>query len=217
MELELVLYSFWQSSSSHRVRIALALKDIPFRMVTMNLRANEQGTSEHQARSPMGFVPCLVVDGEPFVESVAIIELLEELVPSPALLPKDPKHKARVRAMVEMVNSGIQPLQNLRVLQRVSSSLEEQKAFAREFNQRGLEAIERTMEAHEKIGVKGKYAYGDEPTLADIYLVPQVTSARRFGADLSKLARVTSAADAFATHPAAKKAAPEAQPDAPRS
>jgi maleylpyruvate isomerase len=214
--MELVLYSFWQSSSSHRVRIALALKDVPFRMVTMNLRAGEQATSEHQARSPMGFVPCLVVDGEPFVESVAIIELLEELVPAPALLPKDPKHRARVRAMVEMVNSGVQPLQNLRVLHRVSSSKDEQQAFAREFNQRGLEAIERAMEAHAAIGVHGRYAYGDEPTLADVYLLPQVTSARRFGADLSKLVRVTSAADAFATHPAAKAAAPDAQPDAPK-
>lgn len=212
--MELVLYSFWQSSSSHRVRIVLALKDVPFRLVTMNLRAGEHGSSEHRSRSPMGFVPCLLVDGEPFVESVAIVELLEDLLPSPALLPKDPKHRARVRAMVEIVNSGMQPLQNLRVLQRVSSAKDEQMAFAREFNQRGLEAIERVMEDHEKIGVKGRYAYGDEPTLADVYLLPQVTSARRFGADLSKLGRVTFAADGFAAHPAAKSAAPEAQPDA---
>jgi maleylacetoacetate isomerase len=214
--MELVLYSFWQSSSSHRVRIALALKDVPFRLVTLNLREGQHASAEHVARSPMGWVPCLVVDGEPFVESVAIVELLEDLVPSPALYPKDPKHRARVRAMVEMVNSGIQPLQNLSVLRRIAPGKDEQQAFAREANQRGLEAIERVMENHEKLGVKGRYTYGDAPTAADVYLLPQVISARRFGADLSKLRRVSSAADAFATHPAAKAAAPEAQPDAPR-
>jgi maleylacetoacetate isomerase len=212
--MELVLFSYWRSSSSHRVRIALALKGIPFETRTVNLLADEQKSAEHLARSPMGFVPCLVVDGEPFVESVAIIELLEDLVPAPRLYPADPKHRARVRVMVEMVSSGIQPLQNLRVLKRASESKDAQAAFAREFNQRGLEALEAAMEAHEKIGVRGRYAYGDEPTAADAFLLPQITSARRFGVDFTKLARVTSAADAFATHPAAKQAAPEAQPDA---
>lgn len=214
--MEVVLYSYWRSSSSHRVRIALALKGVPFELRTVNLLAAEQKTGEHVARSPMGYVPCLLVDGEPFVESVAILELLEDLVPTPRLYPSDPRHRARVRAMVEMVNSGVQPLQNLRVLHRVSPSKDEQLAFAREFNQRGLEAIEQTMDGHEKIGVRGQYAYGDEPTAADVFLLPQITSARRFGVDLTKLGRVVSAADAFATHPAAKAAAPEAQPDAVR-
>jgi len=209
--MKVVLYSYWRSSSSHRVRIALSLKGVPFELRTVNLLAGEQMTGEHVARSPMGYVPCLVVDGETFVESVAIIELLEDLVPTPRLFPRDPKDRARVRAMVEMVSSGIQPLQNLRVLQRASSSKDEQLAFAREFNQRGLEAIERTMESSR---VRGRYAYGDEPTAADVFLLPQITSARRFGVDFSRLGRVVSAADAFATHPAAKKAAPEAQPDA---
>jgi maleylacetoacetate isomerase len=217
--MELVLYSYWRSSSSHRVRIALALKNAPFRLETVDLFAGNQSTKEHVARSPMGYVPCLVVDGEPFVESVAIIELLDDLIPSPRLFPADPKHRARVRAMIEIINAGIQPLQNLRILRRHSSDQKEQAAWAREFNQRGLEAIEQTMEAHEKFGVRGRYAYGDEPTAADAFLLPQVTSARRFGADLSKLSRVTSAADAFAEHPAAKVAAPlspedNAQPDA---
>lgn len=212
--MDLVLYSYWRSSSSHRVRLALALKNAPFRLETVNLLEDQQSKAEHVARSPMGYVPCLVVDGQPFVESVAIIELLEDLFPAPRLYPSDPKDRARVRAVVEVINAGIQPLQNLRILRRHSTDNKEQAAWAREFNQRGLEAVERLLES---FGDRGPYAYGKEPTAADIFLLPQVMSARRFGADLSKLARVVRAAGAFAEHPAAKVAAPDAQPDAVKS
>jgi maleylacetoacetate isomerase len=214
--MELVLYSYWRSSSSHRVRLALAFKNVAHRLVTINLLANEQSTQEHVARSPMGYVPCLVVDGEPFVESVAIIELLDDLFPRPRLYPADPKDRARVRAMVEVINSGTQPLQNLRVLRAVSDDRDRQIAFARRWNEQGLRAFERMMEAHDKMGIRGKYSHGDAITAADCFLLPQVLSARRFGADLSEMPRVVAAADAIAALPEAKSASPEAQPDAPK-
>lgn len=106
---EHILYGYWRSSSTYRVRIALHHKGLSFETVPVNLLAGDQATPEHVARSPMGFVPCLLVDGEPFVESVAIVELLDELYPANPLFPRAPRDRARVRALVEMVAAGIQP------------------------------------------------------------------------------------------------------------
>ena len=117
---ELVLYTYWRSSSAYRVRLALAAKGLAYRSVAVNLLAGAQRSAEHVARSPMGYLPCLEVNGEAFVESVAIIELLEELYPEPPLLPRDPEARARVRALVQVVNAGTQPLQNLTVLEKLS-------------------------------------------------------------------------------------------------
>src|SRR3974390_2216868 len=99
---QLTLYGYWRSSSSHRVRIALNLKKLEYRHVAVNLLADEQSSEPHKARSPTGYVPCLEIDGVPYVESVAIIELLEELFPEPALYPKSSFERARVRALVEI-------------------------------------------------------------------------------------------------------------------
>ena len=130
---ELVLYTYWRSSSAYRVRLALAAKGIPYRSVAVNLLEGAQRSPPHLERNPMGQVPCLVVGGETFVESVAIIELLEELHPDPPLLPREPAARARVRALVEVVNAGTQPLQNLRVLQKLSSDHEVRKDWIRHF------------------------------------------------------------------------------------
>src|SRR5437773_93893 len=120
MEPRAVLYHFWLSSSSWRVRWALAFKGVPFRSVMIDLRAGEQHRPEHRARNPLGYVPTLEIDGRTLGESVAILEYLEERFPDPPLYPRDPWLRARVRQVVELVNSGVQPLQNLLVLQRVS-------------------------------------------------------------------------------------------------
>jgi maleylacetoacetate isomerase len=210
----LLLYSYWRSSSSYRVRFALAAKKLAYEMVTVNLLSGEQHAAAHVARSPTGHVPCLVIDGQPIIESVAIIELLESLFPEPALFPKDPWDKARVRVLVEIVNSGIQPLQNLKVLERATKDPEERKAWGAHFNTRGLEALEAVLEIYSKEGIRGKYTYGDTLTAADIFLVPQVYSAKRFGVDISKFPRVHAATEAANSTEAARAALPENQPDA---
>jgi maleylacetoacetate isomerase len=134
MASRLTLYNYWRSSSSHRVRIALALKGLEYEYVPVDLRTGEQAKDTHKARSPTGYVPCLSIDGATYVESVAILELLDERFPLPPLFPGDPHGRARVRALVEIVNSGIQPLQNLAVLARVSADAEEQRKWGAHFN-----------------------------------------------------------------------------------
>jgi maleylacetoacetate isomerase len=217
MEPRLTLYNYWRSSSSHRVRIALALKALEYEYVAVDLRAGEQAKDPHKARSPTGYVPCLSIDGASYVESVAILELLDERFPSPPLFPRDPHGRARVRALVEIVNSGIQPLQNLAVLTRVSADAEEQRKWAAHFNARGLESFEAALAVVEREGVGGPFAYGPAPTAADVVLVPQVLSARRFQVDVAPLKRVSRAYDAAMNLDAFRRAAPENQPDAPRT
>jgi maleylpyruvate isomerase len=212
----LVLYGYWRSSSAYRVRIALAAKKIAYESVAINLTKGEQASPAHLARNPMGFVPCLLVDGKPFVESVAIIELLDDLFPEVPLFPRDPLARARVRALVEIINAGTQPLQNLRVLDRVSKEPALRKDWASYFIAHGLTAFEALMRASRNDGTKGPFAYGDAMTAADAFLLPQLYNARRFGMDLEPypLLRAAEAAG-FATE-AARAAAPENQPDAPR-
>jgi maleylacetoacetate isomerase len=211
----LMLYNYWRSSSSQRVRIALALKGLDYEYVAVDLRAGEHASSPHKARSPTGYVPCLSIEGTVYVESVAILELLEERFPSPPLYPNDAHGRARVRALVEIVNSGIQPLQNLAVLHRVSKDAEEQGKWAAHFNARGLESFEGALAAVEREGVGGPFSYGAAPMAADVCLVPQVFSARRFGVDVAPLRRVSRVFDAAMQLEAFRKAVPEVQPDAP--
>jgi maleylpyruvate isomerase len=210
----LLLYSYWRSSSSHRVRIALGLKGLAYEYAAVDLLKGEQSTDAHKARSPTGYIPCLVVEGVAYVESVAIVELLDERFPEPALYPRDAHGRARVRALVEMVNAGIQPMQNLNVQQRVSDSLDVQKAWVTHFIERGLGSIERAMEVHVREGVDGRYAYGDSATAADVFLVPQVFAAKRYHIDLGRYPRITRAFEAAMQLEGVKAAAPEKQPDA---
>src|SRR5207253_10532293 len=100
---KLVLFGYWRSSSSYRVRFALAAKGLAYETMAVDLLKGQQESADHKSKSPMGYVPCLLVDGRPFVESVAIIELLEDIAPSPPLYPKDPFARADVRAVVEMI------------------------------------------------------------------------------------------------------------------
>jgi maleylpyruvate isomerase len=212
------LFGYWRSSSSHRVRIALNLKGLEYEYVAVNLREGEQLGEAHRARSPTGYLPCLVLDGATYVESVAIIELLEERFPTPRLYPGDAHGRARVRALVEIVNSGTQPLQNTGVLKHLAGlgqDAEGQKAWLHHFVGRGLASLERAMAENARAGVSGPYAYGDSPTAADAYLVPQVYAARRFGVDLRACPRVVDAYDAAMALEAFQRAAPDKQPDAP--
>jgi maleylacetoacetate isomerase len=209
----IVLYTYWRSSCSYRVRFALSVKKIPYESRTVNLAAGEHKLDLHAARSPTGFVPCLAVDGKMMVESVAIIELVEELFPDPPLFPRDPWGRARVRALVEVINAGTQPLQNLSVLDHYSHEPEARKEWSKHFIARGLASFERLMAIHEKEGIEGKYAHGDSITAADVFLVPQMYNAQRFGVDLAPYPRAVAAAEAALATDAAQLALPERQPD----
>jgi maleylpyruvate isomerase len=210
----LVLYSYWRSSSSYRVRIALALKGLEYEYVAVNLLADEHSGEAHRARTPTGFVPCLAVDGANYFESVAIVELLDELFPSPALYPRDPHGRARVRALVEIANSGIQPLHNRSTLQLLSPEPARQIEWVQRVLPRGLASLEAALAANEREGMRGPFAYGDGPSAADAFLVPAVYAARRFHVDIAPYARVARAHAAASELEAVQRAAPERQPDA---
>lgn len=213
--MNLRLYGYWRSSSAWRVRIGLALKGLPYEYVALNLLEQEQFRDEHRARNPMGQVPVLeAVDGARtlrLVQSMAILEWLDERFPAPPLLPADAEGRARVRALAEHVNSGIQPLQNAIVLRTVKERLPGfEKEWARTFNARGLDALEQAV----RDGA-GRFCHGDAPGLADCYLVPQLYSARRFGLDPSAWPTLRRIDEACAALPAFQAAHPDRQPDAP--
>ncbi|NOU32033.1 MAG: maleylacetoacetate isomerase [Polyangiaceae bacterium] len=211
--MKLRLHSYWRSSSAYRVRIGLAIKGLEYETVPVNLLASAQTAEAYRSVSPMGHVPCLEIDGEPFVESVAILQLLDALCPGPRLFPEDPRQRAHLMALVEIVNSGTQPLQNLVVLNRLPE--DGRRAWGAHFIGRGLGAFEALMEQNAARGVVGPFAFGAELGAADAFLVPQVYNARRFGVDLAAYPRVAAAeAAAVATVPL-RAAHPDVQPDAP--
>lgn len=213
--MNLKLYSYWRSSSAYRVRIALHHKEVPFTYVAVDLLKSEQRSAEHKARSPLGHVPCLEVDGKSFVESVAIIELLDELFPEHPLLPTTPEGRAHVRALVEVVNSGTQPVQNLIVLQRFPEA--ERAPWAKFFIERGLAAYEALLASYEAAGLRSSaFSYGASVTMADAYLIPQLYNAARFDVSLVPFPRISQVREATLELPAFRKARPEAQPDAPK-
>lgn len=211
------LFSYWRSSASWRVRIALHHKRIPFEYVAVHLVEGQQRSDEHRARNPMAQVPALELElsGRRVIvaQSLAILELLEEQFPEPALLPRDPYLRARARELAEIVNAGIQPHQNLTPMQRIDAlSPGAGKANAKHWNEVGLAAYEARAR-----DVAGRFSVGDAPTFADCCLVPQLYGARRFGVeDLEQryptLLRIEAAC---AELPAFRAAHPDAQPDAP--
>jgi maleylpyruvate isomerase len=211
------LYGYWRSSSSWRVRIALGHKGIPYTLIPVDLLAGEgeQWSAAHRARSPAGKIPVLelVHEGRPqrVIESMAILELLDELVPSPPLLPRHPFDRAHVRGLAELVNSGIQPLQNTSVTKHVGTVLAGDKtAWAAHWNRVGLQALERAVAPR-----AGRFCFGDDVTLADVLLAPQIYSARRFAVDLTDFPTLTRIDAALAALPAFQAAHADAQPDKP--
>lgn len=214
--MNLVLYHYWRSSSSWRVRFALQHKGLAYESKFVNLLKGEQLSDEHKLVSPMGVVPCLVIDGRPLTESMAICEYLEEVAPERPLLPRDPWLRARVRQIAEHVNAGIQPLQNLIVLERAGADSAARKAWAQFFNERGLRALEAMLAGFEKEGISGRFAVGDDLTLADVFLVPQVFSALRFEVPLEPFPRAARIYQTCMQLEAAIGSSPSKQPDAPK-
>ena len=204
------LYGYWRSSSSYRVRIALHLKNLEYEYVPISLEDEEHSRAAFRDHNPMHQVPVLeLATGERFSQSLPIIELLEELHPSPALLPASPGPRARARQLAEIVNSGIQPLQNRFVLETLERHRVDSREWAKYFVDRGLRALE----AHANTS-PARFLVGDQVTLAEVFLVPQLYNARRLGvscADFPTLTRIDAECqqlDAFAA------AIPERQLDA---
>ncbi len=215
--MRLRLWSYWRSSSAWRVRIGLALKGLEYEVAAVNLVAQEQFEPAHRARSPLGQVPVLEVEEDgrrvALVQSMAILEWLEERFPEPPLLPADLWGRARVRALAEHVNSGTQPLQNAVVLRAIKEAqgADASAAWARRFIGEGLAGLERAL----RDGGTGRFSHGDAPGLADCYLVPQVYNARRFGVDLAPFPTVRRVEEACAALAPFQAAHPDRQPDAP--
>ena len=211
------LYSYWRSGTSYRTRIALELKEIPYELETVDLRAGQQKEEAYRAINNQGLVPSLVLDdGTCLSQSPAIIEYLDEYKPSPPLLPLLPEDKATVRTMANIIGCDTHPLNNLRVLKYLKNELGQEQAaidkWAATWIHDAFGALESLVTAHLHNG--GTYCFGDHATLADCYLIPQIYSAMRFNVDLSAYPHLIAIHDYCSTLPAFKRAHPDAQPDA---
>jgi maleylpyruvate isomerase len=211
------LYTFFRSSASYRVRIALNLKGIPYEQAPVHLRrgGGEQLQPPYTTLNPQALVPALEDNGQILTQSLAIIEYLEEKHPNPPLLPKDPAGRALVRSMALIIACEVHPIQNLRVLNYVKSSYnqtdDQVNRWARHWIDLGLTALEQMIAAQPN---RGKFCFGNTPTLADICLIPQLGNARRYGCDLSQYPSILSIDGNCMSLAAFADAAPEKQPDA---
>lgn len=199
----LTLYHYWRSSASWRVRWMLELKKLKVDFIHVELLNGEVDREPHLSRNPMGQVPALIVDNHTLIESMAILEWLEETIPANRLIPGDTWIRAHIRALCEVINSGTQPVQNLPVLDYYSEDPEKRKEWMRFFIHRGLTAYEKLVAAK-----AGKFSVGDQLTAADVFLVPQCYNAIRNDLSLSEwptIDRIHSAAlataECQASHP----------------
>jgi maleylpyruvate isomerase len=209
------LWSYWRSSCAYRVRIALGLKALPFEYAAVHLLRDggQQHGPEFGNVNPLRQVPALEVQEAgrivTLVQSMAIIEYLDERYPEPPLLPSAAAERAHVRALAELVNSGIQPLQNTSTFAELKKHGVEVEPWARLFIAKGLAALERLAAPR-----AGSFLFGDAVSLADVFLVPQLYNARRWQVPLEDYPTLTRADESAQALPAFRSAAPEAQPDA---
>jgi maleylpyruvate isomerase len=206
------LYSYWRSSASWRVRIGLAWKNVAFEYMPVQLvpdKVGGQHSDAYRALNPMEQVPTLVLDdGRQISQSMAILEYLEETVPEPPLLPRDRYLRARARQLAEVINAGIQPLQNTHPLLQLRTRGVDDKAWAQYFITRGLDALQASAQP-----TAGRFLVGDTVTLADVYLVPQLYNARRFELDVGRWPLLRRVEEACAALPAFHIAHADRQPD----
>lgn len=211
-------YNYFRSGTSHRLRIALNLKGLAPDYIAVNLLKDAQRSADFLALNPQGLVPALVLDdGEVLTQSPAIIEWLEERYPTPPLLPEGAEACAHVRALAALVGCDVHPLNNRRVLEYLRHQLGADdaavNAWAAHWISAGFDAYEALLDA--PTHPQGRFSWGDAPTLADVYLVPQVEGARRFQLDLERWPRIQAIDAACAALPAFAQANPWAQNDAP--
>lgn len=209
----MTLYGYWRSSASWRVRIGLELKGLDYDYVPVDLRAGAQRSAVHEARNPLHKVPVLTWTEDDRVhhltQSMAILAWLDQQAPEPLLFPRDPATYVRAIELAEVINSGIQPLQNSSVLVAVEGLGADRTTWARDVITHGLHALQALSEP-----VRGPFLCGDAITVADLFLVPQLYGARRFGVDLDPFAALTAIDARLAEHPAFAKAHADRQPDA---
>lgn len=206
---DLILYDYWRSSASYRVRIALNMLGLTYETVAVNLLKAEHKGADNLARNRQGIVPTLAIDGQMLTQSLAIIEYLNEIYPSAAFLPFDPTGRQRVRALSYAIAMDIHPLCNMgvtaHVLQLTGGGDETRQEWMRKFISEGLAAVEAMLDHPDT----GQFCHGDTPGLADFCLVPQVYNAQRWGAEISGLKRVNAIAKRCAEIPAFAAAHPD--------
>lgn len=213
--MKLTLHNYWRSSASHRVRIGLGLKQLAYDYVIVNILTGEQQADAYRARNPMAQVPTLEIvedDGQriALVQSLPILEYLDERWPDPPILPRDRLARARARALAEVINAGVQPFQNTTTTKRIKALGGDPAAWARPFIAEGLAAYARLAAA-----TAGAFSVGDHPTIADCCLIPQLATARRFSVELDASCAPLLAIEARCLAlPAFALAQPEHQPDA---
>ncbi|MDR1969196.1 MAG: maleylacetoacetate isomerase [Burkholderiaceae bacterium] len=207
------LYNYWRSSTAYRVRIALALKDVPHEVQSVSLLKDggENLQPAYLAINPQGRIPALALDNRRIlIQSPAILEYLEERYPTPPLLPKNLEDRAHVRALCAIVACDIHPLNNVRTLRVLRAQGQDEssvQSWIAQWIQEGFASIEGL------VGDTG-FCHGDTPTLADVCLIPQVYNARRFGVALDAFPRIRQIDQHCAALPAFDRARPEVQPDA---
>jgi len=205
MHEEMILYHYWRSSCSWRVRWALNVKKIPHQLVAINLLKNEQKTPAFLAKNPAGFLPTLEWQGAYFGESLAILEFLEEKFPQIPLLPIDLKSRMQVRQLTLSIIAGTQPFQNLSALDFLASDAEERKHISVHFINKGLEKYEAFLEHVNS----STYSFGSQLTFADLALIPQCYNALRNDIDLAKYPRIQGIYQRCRATEACEKASPE--------
>lgn len=208
----MILHGYFRSSAAWRVRIALGLKGLKAEDAFHHLRKGEHREASYLAVNPQGLVPALTLDdGSTLTQSLAICEYLDEIAPEPPLLPGDPVARAQIRAFCQVIACDIHPVQNLRVLQWLKAggaSDADAQAWAQRVIATGFDALERLCADRQ-----GPFAFGETPTLADVFLIPQIGNARRFGVEMC-FPRLQAIDDACRDHPAFAAAVPDRQPDA---
>ena len=209
------LYNFWRSGTSHRTRIALNLKGLSTEYVAVHLAKEEHLQDAFKSVNPQQLVPALDTGEEVLIQSPAIIEWLEEKYPTPALLPTGASERAQVRALAAIVGCDIHPVNNRRILEYLRHTFgandDAINAWCGTWISAGFDAYEALLTAD---GQRGRFSYGDAPSIADCYLIPQIESARRFKVDLSKWPLIMAVEKACMELEAFQKAAPSQQPDA---
>ena len=210
------LFTYFRSSAAFRVRIALNLKGLKAESHFIHLvkDGGQQHKPEFRKVNPQGFVPALVDHGQVLTQSLAIIEYLDETRPTPPLLPKDAQGRARVRALALIIAADIHPLQNTRIMKYLEQELKQDEAARKRWIQRwiteGFTALEKRLADD---SATGEFCHGDTPTMADVLLVPQMFSSRRFGVDLEPFPTLRRVDDRCQMLKAFQDAAPAKQPD----
>jgi maleylpyruvate isomerase len=209
------LHNFWRSGTSHRTRIALNLKGLDYEYIAVHLGKEAHLSDAFKAINPQQLVPALETGDQVLIQSPAILEWLEERHPEPALLPADVDARARVRALAAIVGCDIHPVNNRRILETLRKTYGADEAaintWCGTWIGAGFDAYEALLAAD---AARGRFSFGDAPTLADVYLIPQIESARRFKVDLSRWPLIAAVESACMALEAFQQAAPAAQPDA---